>query len=98
MTLIRDYQLKYNAVKNGIEGLKKKNLLLPRSKGLFHPGMYNKEVKGMEISKFKSWSCNICGINVYGSQKLLVEHSKIHSSKAEIKENEVYQNDYKVYW
>jgi len=98
MTQIRDYQLKLNAVKNGIESLKRKKLLLPRSQGFFTPDKYPQFVKSMELSKFKSWSCNICGINVYGEQKLLVEHSKVHSSKRERKENEIYQNDYKVYW
>ena len=97
MTPILDYQLKYNAVKNGIEGLIKKDLLLNRSKGFFTPDKYDQEIKSMELSKFKSWSCNICGINVYGTQKLLVEHSKIHTQKNR-KENEPIRQDYKVYW
>jgi len=96
--MIKNYQLKYNAVKNGIESLIKKDLLLKRSIGYFSPDKYHQEVKTLELTKFKSWSCNICHINVYGTQKLLVEHSKIHSAKKEIKENEIYQNDYKVYW
>ena len=54
MTPIHDYQLKYNAVKNGIEGLIKKDLLLNRSKGFFTAAKYDQEVKNLELSKFKS--------------------------------------------
>ena len=97
MTQIRNYNRKFNAIKNSIESLKKKNLLLAKSHQFFTPDKYNMFVKFQENQVFKEWTCPICQISVYGPNKLLIEHHKIHSNKRELKENEPYQQEYKIY-
>jgi len=97
MTQAPNYSKKFNAIKNSIESLKRKNLLLPKSEGFFTPDKYDMFVKFQELQQFKEWTCDICQISVYGPQKLLIEHHKIHSHKRELKENEIYQKSYNIY-
>jgi len=97
MTQIRNYNKKFNAIKNSIESLKSKNLLLPKSQGFFTPDKYDMFVRFQEKQVFKEWTCNICQISVYGPNKLLIEHHKTHSQKRELKENEIYKREYNLY-
>jgi len=94
MTQVYNYSKKFNAIKNSIESLKKKNLLLPKSYGFFTPDKYDMFVRFTELQQFKEWTCNICQISVYGPNKLLIEHHKIHSFKRDLKENEIYKREY----
>ena len=43
------------------------------------------------------WKCPDCGIVVFGPKKWMIEHSKYHAEKKEIKENEIRSRNYKVY-
>jgi len=95
--MIKDYNRKFNAIKNSIESLKKKNLLLPRSQEFFTPDKYHMFTQFMENQVLKEWTCSICGISVYGPNKLLVEHHKVHSNKRHLGENETFQQSYNVY-
>jgi len=74
--------------------MKRKKLLLPRSIKLLGDNIDNM-TKQTQLQVFKEWSCIVCGINVYGSKKMLVEHHKIHNTRP--KENEVFKKDYKLY-
>ena len=61
------------------------------------PENLNKLLHATEQQSFKEWSCDVCGITVYGPNKLLLEHHKIHSQKRELRENERFQKSYKLY-
>ena len=79
--------------------MKRKNLLPQHTIGFFDQDKQNlkKLYDITEKQVFKEWSCSMCGITVYGPKKLLLEHHKIHSQKRELRENEIYQKDYKLY-
>jgi len=95
--MIKNYNKKFNAIKNSIESLKKKNLLLPKSQGFFTPDKYHDFTKMTELQVLKEWTCDICQISVYGPNQLLIEHHKIHSQRRELKENEIYKREYHLY-
>ncbi len=79
--------------------MKRKNLLPQHTLGYFTQDKANlqKLVSIHDKQEFKEWSCPVCHINVYGPNKLLLEHQKIHAEKKYIREGDIYQNNYKLY-
>lgn len=94
--MIENYQLKKNALKNSIESLNRKNLIPEHSKQLFDLKKLDYLLHFHEKQVFKEWTCDICGISVYGLNKMLVEHHKIHI-KREMRENEIFKRTYHLY-
>ena len=90
---------KIEKLNQSITDMKRKELLPKHTLGYFTQDRANL-IKLNDIHErqiFKEWSCSMCGITVYGPKKLLLEHHKIHSQKRELRENEIYQKDYKLY-
>jgi hypothetical protein len=90
---------KLDLLNSNLTNMKRKNLLPQHTMGYWDqtPENLNKLLHATEMQAFKEWSCPICHITVYGPKKLLLEHHKIHSQKRELRENETYQQDYKLY-
>jgi len=84
---------------SNITNMKRKNLLPFQTLGYWDqtPDNLWKLVHATEAQAFKEWKCPECMITVYGPNKMLLEHHKIHSQKRERGENEVFQRSYKLY-
>ena len=82
-----------------ITHMKRKNLLPQHTLGYFDQDKANlqKLVSIHDKQEFKEWSCPICHICVYGPHKLLIEHHKIHSGKRELRDGDIFQENYKLY-
>ena len=74
----------------------KKKLLPERSRKLIYDSI-DGMVSQYMVQVFKEWSCPNCMITVDGPKLLLIQHQKIHADSKEIRENETYSNDYKLY-
>ena len=79
--------------------MKRKGMLPKHTLGYFDqtPENLNYLLHATEQQSFKEWHCPECGITVYGVQKLMLEHSKIHNNKRELRENETKQTNFKLY-
>ena len=90
---------KYELLRTNLINLKRKNLLPKQTMGYWDldPKNIRRLIDYTEQQAFKEWSCPVCQITVYGPQKLLIEHHKIHSQNRELRENEIYQKSYKLY-
>jgi hypothetical protein len=90
---------KLERLNDNITNMKRKGMLPQHTISFFDqtPENLNKLLHATEQQAFKEWSCNVCQITVYGPKKLLLEHHKTHSARREIKENEIFQNSYKLY-
>jgi hypothetical protein len=88
-----------NRINQNITDMKKKELLPKHTLGYFSQDKANlqKMLHETAAQTFKEWTCPVCQISVYGPKKLLLEHHKIHSSKREIRENETYEQNYRLY-
>jgi len=84
-------------VKKSIENMKKKKLLPDHTLVFYGPDNLENHAKQTQLQVFREWSCDKCLITVYGSKKMLVDHQKTHSIKREIKENEIFKMDHKLY-
>lgn len=84
-------------VRESMQAMIHKNLFPKRSVEWFTEPHMKQLTKITKLQKFKEWSCPICGITVYGPKKALIEHHKIHGGNRDIKENEHYRLDYKLY-
>jgi len=86
-------------VEASINALKRKNLLPKHTLGYFDTTPKNLEIftRATLIQKFRQWTCPTCQISVYGPNKLLVEHHKIHSQRRKLRENEIYQRPYELH-
>lgn len=90
---------KYDLLRTNLVNLKRKKLLPKQTMGYWDldPQNIRKLLSLTEAQAFKEWSCPVCAITVYGPNKLLLEHHKIHSQKRDLPENQIYQRDYKLY-
>jgi len=90
---------KLNRLKDNILDMKKRGYLPLHTQGYFSTDMKNLNymLDATLKQKHQEWKCPECNFVCFGPKKLMLEHHKIHSMKKEIRENEVYQRDYKIY-
>ena len=84
-------------LRDNLAKMLEKELIPFHMRSQFTPDQFENHWKSVQMQTFKEWSCPICHITVYGSKQMMVQHHKIHSQKRELKENEIYQQDFKLY-
>ena len=85
-------------IKQSARDLLRKNLFPQRSTGLLTElNNLNAAIKSVESEFVHEWKCPHCGIVVFGPKKWMIEHSKFHAEKKEMRENEIRSTNFKVY-
>lgn len=85
-------------IRQSAKDLHRKNLLPQRSLAqLTDLKALNDAIHSVKTEFIHEWKCPHCGIVVFGPKKWMVEHSKIHAERKEIRENEIYKTNFKVY-
>jgi len=84
-------------VRASIQALKDKNLLPKHMLYKYEESQIKNHAMITDLQTFKEWSCPFCHITVFGSKEMLIDHHKTHSLKRDLKENEYFSQDYKLY-
>ena len=85
-------------IKQSANDLLKHNHLPERDRPLLTDlNNLNAAIHSVQFDLVKEWRCKDCNIVVFGPKKWMIEHSKTHAEKKEIRENEIFTRDYKIY-
>ena len=85
-------------IRQSAKDLYRKNLLPERSLPLLTDlNNLKAAIYSVKHEFVHEWKCPHCGIVVFGPKKWMIEHSKIHAQKGEMRENEIKSTNFKVY-
>ena len=85
-------------VRQSAKDLLAKNLMPERSLArLTDIKALDAAIHSVKTDLVREWKCPSCGIVVFGPKDWMIQHSKLHAQKKEIRENETFNTHFKIY-